>query len=391
MSKASTDRSKLKPATRLATAARAYNEHGMVNPAVYHASTVTFHSTEHFESNSGPYFYGRRGTPTSRAVETAVAELEGGFACKVCPSGLSAISTVLTCFLSPGDHLLMADCVYAPARHYCDTILKRFGIETEYYNPLIGSDIERLFRPNTKMVYGECVGSGTMDVSDIPALAAVAHAHGALMVIDNTWSGGLHFNAFEHGCDVSLQAATKYIVGHSDAMFGTVVCSEANWPRFKEFYESSGVFAGPDDMYLALRGLRTLAVRMDHQMKSAIAVASWLRERPEVTAVLYPALSNDPGHTIWKRDFTGAAGLFSFTIKPVSKPALAAMLDGLELFSMGYSWGGFESLIVPVHLARTKPQKPLDGPLLRLNIGLEDPDDLIADLDAGLKRLNATS
>jgi cystathionine beta-lyase len=359
----------------------------MVNPAVYHASTVTFDSMEHFESNTGPYFYGRRGTPTSRAIETAVAELEGGFDCKVCPSGLSAISSVLLTFLSPGDHVLLPDCIYAPARNFADTILKRLGIQSEYYDPLIGAEITRLIRPNTRMIYAEAVGSGTMEVSDIPALAAAAHAHQALMVLDNTWSGGLYFDAFAHGCDISLQAATKYITGHSDCMFGTVVCSKAQWPRFKESYEAMGLFAGPDDMYLALRGLRTLAVRMERQMKSTLAVASWVRARPEVTSVHYPALSNDPGHAIWKRDFTGAAGLFSFSLKPVAKTALAAMIDGLELFSMGYSWGGFESLIVPVHLARTKPHHHVDAPLLRLSIGLEDPDDLISDLEQGFARL----
>jgi cystathionine beta-lyase len=391
MSKSKIDRTKLKPATKLATAARQYTEHGMVNPAVYRASTVTFDSLEHFESNTGPYFYGRRGTPTSRAIESAIAELEGGFGCKVAPSGLAAISSVLLAFLSPGDHLLMPDCAYGPARTFCDTTLTRLGIETEYYDPHINAAIKRLIRPNTRMIYAECVGSGTMEVSDIPALAAVAHAAGALMVVDNTWSGGLFFDAFAHGCDISLQAATKYITGHSDCMFGTVVCTEKTWPRYKENYETMGLFAGPDDMYLALRGLRTLSVRMERQMKSAIKIADWLRQQPQVTSVLYPALPNDPGHTLWKRDFTGAAGLFSLTLKPTSKPGLAALLDGLALFSLGYSWGGFESLIVPVHLSRSQPQRLPEGPLLRLSIGLEDPDDLISDLEQGFERLKKVS
>lgn len=391
MAKSKSDRSTLKPATRIATAARQYAEHGMVNPAVYHASTITFPDMETLNSRKQEYLYGRRGTPTSRAFETAVAELEGGYDCKACPSGLAAISAVLMSFLKSGEHLLMVDTAYHPTRHFCDTLLKDLGIETTYYDPLIGSGIAGLMRPNTRLVYCESPGSQTMEVQDVAAIAEAAHAGGAIAVLDNTWSGGHYFKAFEHGCDVSLQAATKYLVGHSDAMLGTVTCNKAAWPRFKEAYETLGLFAGPDDMYLALRGMRTLDVRLERHMKSAIAIAEWFRARPEVETVLHPALSNAPGHSQWKRDFKGSSGLFSVVLKPVSGKAMAAMLDHLELFAMGYSWGGYESLVVPCKPHRTATAWTPEGPCLRLHIGLEHTDDLIQDLTEGFARLKKAS
>ncbi|MEO6608681.1 MAG: cystathionine beta-lyase [Aestuariivirga sp.] len=397
MSKSKADRSKLKPATRMAMAAKEYTEHGMVNPAIYHASTITFPDLHSIHEPQQPYIYGRRGTPTSRAIESAICELEGGFNCKVAPSGQAAISLALMAFLKPGDHLLMIDAVYGPVRLLCNTVLKDFGIETEYYPPEIGANIAKRMRPNTKVVYMESPCSGTFEVMDVPAIAKIAHDHGALAIIDNTWSGGYFFKAFEHGCDVSVQAATKYIAGHSDCMFGSVVCNEKTWTQFKESYEAMGMFAGPDDMYMALRGLRTLDVRMQRHMDSAIKVASWLRGREEVEAVLYPALSNAPGHEIWKRDFTGASGLFSIILKPEYEKSLGNMLDHMEIFSMGYSYGGFESLIIPLNnvltLRAARVAKPLavNGPGLRLNIGLEHPDDLIADLDKGFARLKQTT
>ena len=339
MSNPKIDRSQLQPATRIATAARAYNEHGMVNPAVYRASTVTFPTVQSLYDHSQPYVYGRRGTPTSRAIETAIAELEEGFDCKVCPSGLAAISTVLLSYLKTGDHLLMADTAYGPARHFCDTILKRVGIETEYYDPLIGAHIAKLLKPNSRVVYVEPIGSQTMEVMDVPAVAESAHQRGALVVADNTWSGGHYQKPITLGCDVSLQAATKYIVGHSDCMFGSVVCNEQSWPAFKETYESLGLFAGPDDMYLALRGLRTLDVRLERHMKSALQVAAWLRGRPEVETVLHPGLSNAPGHELWKRDFTGSSGLFSIVLKPFSQAAVANMLDHMRPVQHGLQLG----------------------------------------------------
>ena len=387
MAKTIKDRNILKPATRIATAAREFNEHGAVNPAVYHASTITFPNVATLNAKSQTYTYGRKGTPTSRAFETAVAELEGGFDCKAAPSGLAALTAALLAFLKTGDHVLMVDSVYWPVRHLCDTLLKGLGVSTTYYDPLVGAGIARLMQPNTRIVHVECPGSQTMEMQDIPAIAKAVHSKGALVMCDNTWSGGHYFKAFDHGCDISVQAATKYIVGHSDAMLGTVVCNEATWPQFKEAFETMGLFAGPDDMYLGLRGLRTIDMRMQRHQETAMAIAQWLRARPEVETVLYPALTNTPGHDIWKRDFTGASGLFSIVLKPTSEQAVAAMLDGLELFSMGFSWGGFESLVVPFKPHRTATRWLATGPALRLHIGLEHPDDLIRDLTAGFDRL----
>lgn len=380
---------KLQPATRLVTAARDFNEHGMVNPAVYHASTVLFADTDSLTNRKQPYTYGRHGTPTSRALETAIAALEGGYDCKIAPSGLAAITAALLAFLKSGDNLLMPDTAYYPSRKLADTMLKGLGIETTYYDPLIGKGIASLIKPNTKVVYCESPGSQTMEVQDVAAIAGAAHAAGAIAMIDNTWSAGHYFKAFAHGCDVSVQAATKYIVGHSDAMLGSVVCNEKCWPQFKEVFETMGLFAGPDDMYLALRGLRTLDVRLERHQRNAIAVAEWLRGQEAVDTVLYPALSNAPGHEMWKRDFTGACGLFSVVLKPKPQGAIAAMLDGLQLFGMGFSWGGFESLVVPFKPIRTATTWTAEGPCLRFHIGLEDPKDLIADLGAGFARLSS--
>ena len=385
------DPKKLQSATRLTHLGRAYSEHGMVNPAVYHASTVLFPDAQSLHDRSAEYTYGRKGTPTSRAVETAIAELEGGHDCRVCPSGLAAITTALLTFLKTGDHLLMTDTVYWPARQLCDGLLKKLGIETTYYDPLIGKGISGLIRPNTRIVYLESPGSQTMEVQDVPAIAEVAHKAGALALIDNTWSGGHYFKAFAHGCDVSIQAATKYIVGHSDAMLGSVVCNEATFAQFNHTYEEMGIFAGPDDMYLGLRGLRTMDVRMERHQKNATIVAEWLRGQTAVDTVLYPALSNAPGHEMWKRDFKGASGLFSVILKPAAELAVAQMLDGLELFGMGYSWGGFESLVVPFKPYRTATNWTAEGPCLRFHIGLESPDDLITDLEQGFRRLKNSS
>ncbi len=390
MAKLIKNRSALKPSTRLATASREYNEHGAVNPAVYHASTITFPDVETLNNRTQTYTYGRRGTPTSRAFETAVAEMEGGFDCKAGPSGQAAITAALLAFLKTGDHLLMVDTVYFPVRHLCDTVLQKLGIETTYYDPLMGKAVASLMRPNTRVVYCESPGSQTMEMQDVPAIAKAAHAGGSIVMIDTTWSGGHYFKAFDHGCDVSVQAATKYITGHSDAMLGTVVCNKETWSQFKETFETMGLFAGPDDMYLGLRGLRTLDVRLQRHMQSAIEVAQWLRARPEVETVLYPALSNSPGHDIWLRDFTGASGLFSVVLKPTSAESVAAMLDGMELFAMGYSWGGFESLVVPFKPHRSATTWDSKGPALRLHIGMEHPDDLMRDLEAGFARMKAS-
>jgi len=391
MSKSKPDLSALSPETRLVTAGRDYAEHGFVNPAVYHGSTVLFPTAHSLHDRSTEYVYGRRGTPTSRAVEEAVAMVEGGHNAKMAPSGLAAISTALLAFLKAGDHLLMVDTVYNPARQLCDGLLKGLGIETTYYDPLIGRGIASLIRTNTKVVYTESPGSQTMEVQDLPAIAEAAHKAGALVMIDNTWGAGHYFKAFEHGADISIQAATKYLVGHSDAMMGTVTCNKATWEPFKEAYEQMGQFAGPDDMYLTLRGLHTLDVRLERHMKNAISVAEWLRGREEVETVLYPALSNAPGHELWKRDFKGASGLFSIVLKPCSETASEAFLDRLSLFGMGYSWGGFESLAVPFRPHRTATSWTAEGPCIRFHVGLENPEDLKADLAEGFKALKSAS
>ena len=346
---------------------------------------------EAFKARDQQYTYGRAGTPTSAALAAAVATLEGGFDAKLCPSGLAAITTTLLCFLKSGDHLLMTDSVYQPARKFCDGVLKQFGVETTYYDPLIGAGIAGLMRPETAMVYMESPGSLTFEVQDVPAIAAAAHAGGALAVIDNTWSGGLFFDAFAHGCDISVQAATKYLVGHSDAMLGTITTTEAAWPQLDRHYKQLGQFAGPDDMYLTLRGIRTLDVRLVRHMQNALEVAGWLKTRPEVRQVLYPALPGAPGHDLWKRDFTGASGLFTILLAPCPPQAVAAMLDGLCLFSMGASWGGYESLVIPFEPFSHRDVRSfaVDGPGLRLHVGLENPADLIADLESGFQRLNA--
>jgi cysteine-S-conjugate beta-lyase len=391
MAKSTSDPKSLKPATRLIAAARDYAEHGIVSPAVYHASTILYPTYQALKERTQTYQYGRRGTPTSRAVETAIATLENGYASKVSPSGLAAITTTLLAFLKPGDHLLMTDSVYAPVRTFCDTLLKKWGVVTEYYDPLLGGAISAFMRASTRIVYCESPGSQTMEVQDVPAIAAVAHKAGALVVVDNTWSGGRYFNVFAHGGDISVHAATKYIVGHSDAMMGAVTCNEATWPRFKEGYETLGQFAGPDDMYLTLRGLRTIDVRLERHMKSALKIAEWLKGRAEVVELLHPAFPGFRGHELWRRDFTGSSGLFSVVLKPQSETALGQFLDGLELFSMGYSWGGFESLCVPFKPHRTAMPWTREGTCLRFHIGLEDPDDLISDLAQGFERLKLTS
>lgn len=388
MPKQPPDLERLQPETRLITAGRQFSEHGIVNPAVYHASTILFPDVETLKNRSQEYLYGRRGTPTSRAVETAIAALEGGHDCKVSPSGLSAIATTLLAFLKSGDHLLMTDTVYHPTREFCDGMLRKLNIETSYYDPLVGAGIADLMRPNTRVVYCESPGSQTMEIQDLPAIAEAAHRKNCLVVLDNTWSAGRYFNAFEHGADVSVQAATKYIVGHSDAMLGSTVCSEECWPVFKEAYEQMGQFAGPDDMYLAWRGLKTLDVRLERHMRNTLQVADWLRGRPEVKEVLYPALGNAPGNSLWRRDFTGASGLFSVVLNKPADAAVAAMLDHLKLFGMGYSWGGFESLVVPFKPHRTATTWPHEGYALRFHIGLENPQDLIDDLAEGFDRFN---
>ncbi len=389
----------MKKDTKLTEAGRdPASNHGIINPPVYHASTVTFPTVADLERiGKEPFkhvYYGRYGTPTAFAFEDAICQLEGANHCVTVPSGMASISVTLTALLKAGDHVLMVDNVYAPTRKFCDVFLKRYGVQTTYYDPMIGSGITELIKPETKIVFTEAPGSLTFEVQDIPAIAEAAHAAGALVVMDNTWSGGLYFQPFEKGVDISLQAATKYIVGHSDAMLGTISTKdETLYETIKWNAIGLGSCAGPDDIYLGLRGIRSLSARLARHQENALTVASWLKNRDEVATVLHPAFPECPGHEIWKRDFTGSSGLFAMVLKGgYSNEALTAMLDGMRHFPMGYSWGGFESLMIKADPqgVRSATHWPHEGRTLRLHIGQEDPDDLIADLEKGLERLNRT-
>ncbi|HEY5166616.1 MAG TPA: cystathionine beta-lyase [Pseudolabrys sp.] len=392
---AKTPKTPLKPETRLVNAGRDPQDyHGFVNPPVYHASTVLYPTAEDQVAHRARYQYGRRGTPTSEALESALTEIEGEACAGVAllPSGLAAISTALLAVAGSGDHILITDSVYRPTRTFCDGVLKRMGVETSYYDPLIGADIAKLFKPNTRAVFVEAPGSQSFEMQDIPAIAKGAHAKGALVLMDNTWATPLYFRTFEKGVDLSIQAGTKYIGGHSDIMFGCVSANAATLPALKNTVYTMGLCVGPDDIYLALRGLRTMGVRLARHFESGLRVARWLEQRPEVQRVLHPALESDPGHKIWKRDFSGASGLFSIVFKPCAERAVYAFMNELALFGMGYSWGGFESLVILFDCAeyRTATAWAPGGPTLRFHIGLEDPDDLIADLERGFAAMAAS-
>jgi cystathionine beta-lyase len=360
---------------------------GAVNTPVYRVSTVLFPDVETMRTEAQPYTYGRRGTPTTRALEQALCELEGGTRTVLTPSGLSACTLAILTACSAGDHILVTDSVYGPARVFCQKLGKRYGISTSYFEPCIGADIAKQFRPETKAVFLESPGSFTFEVQDVPAIARIAHERGAAVILDNTWATPLHFNALAHGADLSVQAVTKYISGHADVMMGALTANAAWEGRLVETHGTLGLCSSGDDAYLAMRGLRTLAVRLRRHQESAIEIATWLKSRPEVARVLYPPLHDDAGHALWKRDFTGACGLFSIVLNPVADKAVASMCDGLEHFGLGYSWCGFESLVVPGHMPRSFPPK-LEGPMLRLHIGLEDVEDLKADLAHGFERLH---
>ncbi len=373
------------------------SNHGVLNPPVYHASTIAFPTMEEFETrDSTPYGgtqYGRTGTPTTFAFEEAVTALHGGHKSIAYPSGLAAISGTLLSFLQAGDNLLMVDTAYGPTRkRVCDGLLKRAGIEVTYYDPLASGGIADRIGPETKVVYLESPGSLTFEMQDVPAIAAAAGKAGALTIADNTWSSPYLCQPLSLGVDVVVEAATKYVVGHSDAMLGfATVSNEDHYQAVKGTANSIGYHAAPDDCYLGLRGLRTLSVRLERHQKNAFEVAAWLQGRSEVERLLYPALADDPGHPLLTRDHSGASSLFGVVLGDCPKAAVAAMLDGLELFAMGASWGGYESLIIPAYpkSSRTATEWTETGPVLRLHIGLEDPDDLIADLEAGFERLNA--
>jgi cysteine-S-conjugate beta-lyase len=368
---------------------------GAVNTPIFRATTILFPTVADLEAAArGQHAeptYGLHGLPTVTDFQSAMATLEGGFAALAVPSGLTATTLPLLALAKAGDHVLVTDVVYGPTRRFCEHHLRRLGIEVSYYDPLIGSGIERELRPNTRIVFMESPASLTFEVQDVPAIAAVAHAHGALVVLDNTWATPLGFRAFDHGVDVAVHAATKYIGGHSDVLLGAIVASEATHPALHRIWTDMGIAASTDDCFLGLRGMRTLATRLAQHQASALKVASWLRTRAEVAEILYPALPGARGHDLWQRDFGAASGLFGVVLRPVAYDRIAAMLDGMRLFGMGWSWGGFESLIIPTYPARLRSvtRWQAEGPCLRLHIGLEDADDLIADLDEGFSRLSA--
>lgn len=366
---------------------------GAVNTPVFRASTILFDTMAELEQATRGELpgvtYGLHGLPTVSDLAAALARLEGGHAALVVPSGLTATTFPLLALTKPGDQVLVTDSVYGPTRRFCDNHLRRLGVAVDYYDPLAGAAIADAFRANTTLVFTESPGSLTFEVQDIPAIAQVAHAHGARVILDNTWATPIGFAPFEHGVDVSVQAVTKYVGGHSDVLLGAVIANQATFPALHRLWTDMGIAASPDDCYLGLRGLRTLAVRLARHAQSAMSVATWLAARPEVRRVLYPPLPADPGHALWQRDFRGASGLFGVVLEPVDSAAVARMLDGMRLFGMGWSWGGFESLIIPTwpERARTVTTWNPGGPTLRLAVGLEDPQDLIDDLHDGLARL----
>ncbi len=384
------------PDTRVVTGGRdPASYHGFVNPPVYHASTVLYPSAEDFVAHRARYQYGRRGTPTTEALELAVQELEGPRCAGVAllPSGLAAISAALLSIVHAGDHLLVTDSAYGPTRSFCDQILTRLGVTTTYYDPLVGGAIAALIQANTRAVFIESPGSLSFEMQDVAAIAEAAHAKDAPVLMDNTWATPLYFRALDFGVDLSIHAGTKYFGGHSDVMLGTVAANSATVAALKNYVRLNGLCVGPDDVYLGHRGIRTLAVRLERHYQSGLAVARWLEQRPEVLRLLHPAMESHPGHRLWKRDFSGASGLFSIVLKPVPQKAVYAFLDTLQLFGIGASWGGYESLAIPFDCAgiRTATRWAPGGPTVRFHIGLEAVEDLISDLERGFAALAAAT
>ena len=388
-------RTPLDPSTEVVHLGRDPAKHlGAVNTPVYRASTMVFPTLDDLEASAAGRYdgigYGLHGLPTVTDLQAAMAALEGGTRGFAVPSGLTATTFPLLALTKAGDRVLITDSVYGPTRRFAMNTLPRYGVEVAFYDPLAGSSIDEAMTPNTRVVFVESPGSLAFDVQDVPAIAAVAHRHGARVVLDNSWATPLGFRAFDHGVDVSVHAATKYIGGHSDVLLGVIVCNDETAAPMLRLWTDMGVAVSTDDAFLGLRGLRTLAARLDRHQASATRIATWLRSRPEVLEVLYPALPGARGHELWKRDFRRATGLFTVVLKPGPvRDDFAAMLDGMRLFRMGWSWGGFESLVIPTDPNRLRTVSHFDagGPCLRLHIGLESPDDLIADLEAGLARL----
>ncbi len=385
-------RETLRSRTRLVHAGREPSEqHGFINTPIYRGSTVLYDTMERLQSRGQRFTYGTKGTPTTEALERAWSEIAGAAGTVLTPSGLAAATVALMAVLGSGDDLLVTDSVYYPTRHFCETIFKRFGVTTRYYDPTIGADIAGLVQPNTRAVLLEAPGSQTFEMQDIPAIAAVAHDRDICVVMDNTWATPLFFPPHDRGVDIAIESGTKYLSGHSDLLLGLTSANARYWPQLRDAFDSFAMCAGPEDVFLALRGLRTMELRLREAERQGLAMAQWLATRPEVLRVLHPALPDHPGYHIWQRDFLGSSGLFAVVLQPASPRAVAALLDGLELFGMGYSWGGFESLVIPFDPTtyRTATRWAPGGPTLRFQIGLEDIADLQTDLDRGFARLRA--
>ncbi|MCI0466576.1 MAG: cystathionine beta-lyase [Beijerinckiaceae bacterium] len=385
-------RAALKTRTKLIHAGRNPSEqHGFVNAPVYRGSTVLFPTLEDFYARNQRYVYGTHGTPTTEALESAWTEIAGAAGTVLAPTGLAAITLALMTAAKTGDHILVTDAVYRPSRNFCQTVLARMGIETTYYDPALGEKIESLVRPNTSVILIESPGSQSFEVQDVPAIARLARSKGICTILDNTWATPLLFPPHARGADMAVEAGTKYLSGHSDLLIGLISANAEWFPRLRAAFDAFAMCPGPEDVFLSLRGLRTLDLRLREAGRQALELALWLAARGEVTQVLHPALPSCPGHDFWKRDFLGSSGLFSVLLAPCSRTALAAMLDGLKLFGMGYSWGGFESLVIPFdcrgYRSATAWNPP--GAALRFSVGLEDIDDLKADLDAGFERLRS--
>jgi cystathionine beta-lyase len=379
--------------TRLVHAGRQpFENFGFVNTPIYRGSTVLAPDMESLQARKARFIYGTKGTPTTEALENAWSEIAGAAGTVLTPSGLSAITVAILSVVKAGDHILVTDSVYRPTRNFCDTVLSRLGMEITYYDPLVGTAIGDLMAPKTRVVFVEAPGSQSFEMLDIPAIAEVAHARGACVIMDNTWATPLLFPPHQRGVDLAVEAGTKYLSGHSDLLLGMVSATAEYWQRLRDTFDAFAMCAGAEDVFLGLRGLRTMELRLREAERQGLALAHWLASRPEVSRVLHPALPEHPGHEIWRRDFSGSSGLFSVILKPTSREAVAAMLDHLELFGLGYSWGGYESLVIPFDCRtyRTATRWDPEGPALRFSVGLEDMEDLKADLDQGFARLRAT-